>query len=116
MTGQKRAALKRPGVKASKQEKRYQIDITECQIALIRSFAFRTGQLYIRYTVNRVPDEDGNVVAIPSYECFFCNKASYESAAAIPHSKDCIVPLAEREYGALNEQFLAVEHAEEVSP
>jgi hypothetical protein len=112
MAGQKRTALKHIGVKESKEPKRYRVEITEEQIALIRAFSYRTEMLYIRHNINRVPDEKGEVVPVQTWECFFCYRASYESAAAIPHKEDCIVPFSEREYGALNGLFLAVEHPE----
>ncbi len=109
MAEQKRTALKHIEVKQTKEQKRYQIEITEEQIALIRGFAFRTEQLYIRHNMNRLPAENGDVIPTYTYECYFCGKVSYENAAAIPHEKDCIVPFSDREYGALNEQFLAAE-------
>lgn len=86
----------------------YTVKITGEQIKTIRSFYMRTEQLYGHRGVTRMIQEDGTVKCVSMFECYFCGKGSYESAAAIPHEKDCIIPLAEKEFDALNAQFIDV--------
>ena len=88
--------------------KTYTIQITDEQIKLIRSLSLRTERLYTHRGVAELV-QDGEVKRVSYWECYFCGKASYESAAAIPHERKCIIPLMEKEYAGLNTQFLAVE-------
>ncbi len=94
----------------------YAIDMTAEQIKLLRGLHLR---VLMTWTHNSVAVflENGEVKRIPLWECWFCGYGSYESSDAIPHGKDCIVTLAEREYVAereyagLNTQFDEVERS-----
>lgn len=86
----------------------YTIQVTGEQIMLIRSLYLRIEQTWVHRGVCEVIRETQKVERIPIYECYYCNRGSYEDAASIPHSDDCIVTLADAEFGKLNEQFLQV--------
>ena len=86
----------------------YTINITGEQIMLIRSLVLRIEQTWVHRGVCEVIRETQKVERIPFYECYYCNRGSYEDAASIPHSSDCIVTLADAEFGKLNEEFVRV--------
>lgn len=105
------------GLKSRASEpKRYTVTVTEEHIAFIRSLVFRVDLIWIRHDIARMVTEDGKVEPTRVYECYFCNRGSWESAEAIAHDKDCIVVLVEKEFRALNTQFLAVETEQEQHP
>jgi len=96
--------------KTKQSEQTYAINVTEEQIKLVRGLHLR---VLMTWTHNSVAVflENGEVKRIPLWECWFCGYGSYESSDAIPHGKDCIVTLAEREYAGLNTQFDEVERS-----
>ncbi len=87
--------------KTKQSEQTYAINVTEEQIKLVRGLHLR---VLMTWTHNSVAVflENGEVKRIPLWECWFCGYGSYESSDAIPHGKDCIVTLAEREYAERN--------------
>ncbi|SRR6266702_8620613 len=87
----------------------YTIQVTGEQIMLIRSLHLRIEQTWIHIGVAELLRESGKVERVPFWECYYCQRGSYENAASIPHSDDCIIPLADAEFGKMNEQFIHVE-------
>lgn len=94
----------------SKQNRTHTIQITDEQIKMVRSLAFRVDQLYIRHRVTEIIGEDGAIERKPISYCLFCDQGAYGQTAPISHTKKCIVSELEQEYGALNEQFMNVEN------
>lgn len=86
----------------------YTVQITGEQIMLIRSLVLRIEQTWIGCRSSQVIRENNVVEHIPLYECYYCRRGSYEDAASIPHSADCIVTLTDAEFGKLNEEFIKV--------
>lgn len=86
----------------------YTVTITGEQIKTIRSIYLRIETVYVHRGVAEIIGESGKVERVPLYECHFCHQGSYESIAAIPHTRDCIIPLADKEFDALNAQFIQV--------
>lgn len=91
------------------QKKTYTVQITEEQVSLIRSFAFRTTLLWMHTSQAAYVTNTGWVDFRSVHSCFFCHQGSYESLDAIAHTQDCVVTQMEREYASLNTQFLAQE-------
>src|SRR6266568_7537582 len=87
----------------------YTIQITGEQIMLIRSLHLRIEQTWVHTGVSEIIRETGIVERILMYECHYCRHGSYENATSISHAKDCIIPLADAEFGKMNEQFIHVE-------
>ncbi len=102
------------GLKSRPNEpKTYAITITEEQVAFIRGLVLRVDMIWIRHEISRLVDDTGNVKIASVYECYFCNRGSWESASAIVHEKDCVVALVEKEFNGLNTQFLEAEQPTE---
>jgi len=100
----------RPGVRLKNKHDKtvYTVNITGEQIMLIRSLYLRIEQTWVHNGVAEVLRENNNVERIPFRECYYCHRGSYEDAASIPHSSDCIVTLADAEFGKLNEEFVRI--------
>lgn len=86
----------------------YTVQVTGEQIMLVRSLYMRIEQMWIHNGVAEIVRENSFVDRVPLYECFFCHKGSYGDASAIPHTKECIIPLADAEWEKMNAQFIEV--------
>ena len=75
---------------------------------LVRSLYLRIEQTWVHTGVAELIRETGNVERIPLYECYYCHRGSYENAAVISHASECIIPLADAEFGKMNAQFIEV--------
>lgn len=84
----------------------YTVQITGEQINLIRSYSLRTEQLWVHCGISEQIRENGDVDRVPFWECYFCHKGSYRDADSIQHKETCVVPLADREFSAMNDQFI----------
>lgn len=86
----------------------YTIQVTGEQIMLIRSLYLRIEQTWIHNGIAELLRENNKIERVPFWECYYCHRGSYENAASIPHGDDCIVTLADAEFGKMNEQFMQV--------
>ena len=100
----------RTGVRLKRKEDKsvYTVHFTGDQIMTIRSLYLRVEQIWVHHGIAELVRENGKVERVPFWECHFCGKASYESAAAVVHAEECIVPIADKEFASLNAQFVAV--------
>lgn len=101
-------AAKNVRLKNTGKKQLHTIQMTEEQITLIRSFQLRTAQLWVNQIAQKHIKEGGEVQSVILWECWFCQRGSYQDAASIPHKKTCIVPLADAEFDQLNAQFIDV--------
>lgn len=86
----------------------YAVQITGEQIMLIRSLVLRIEQTWVHHGVAELLRENNHVERVPFWECHYCHRGSYESAASIPHADECIVTLTDKEFTVLNDQFIKV--------
>lgn len=91
-----------------KDETVYTIQITGEQIKTIRSVYMRIEQVYVHRGVAEIIMDDDKIERVSFFECYFCHKATYGRLSDIVHDKECIIPLAEKEFDALNGQFIKV--------
>lgn len=86
----------------------YTVKITGDQIMTIRSLYLRVEQTWVHHGIAELLRENGKVERVPFYECYYCHRGSYEGASAISHEQECIVSIADKEFDALNAQFVEV--------
>lgn len=89
----------------------YTIKITGEHIKLIRSLMLHADMLFDSAKCEEYLNDHGGIEYRSVYSCRFCQKGSYESKQAIPHTSTCIVIQAQQTYGSLNAQFMAAEQA-----
>lgn len=94
---------------SKKQDKTvYTVQITGEQIKTIRSVYMRIEQVYVHRGVAEIIMDDGKVERVPFFECYFCHQGTYGRLSDLAHTKDCTIPLAEKEFDTLNGQFIKV--------
>lgn len=87
----------------------YTIQVTGEQIKTVRSLYMRIEMTWVHHHAAEYISETGKVERKMLHECHYCRQGSYENTGDIDHEKDCIIPLASKEFDALNAQFIEVQ-------
>jgi hypothetical protein len=90
----------------------YLVQLTDEQITLIRAMELRREMMWFRHEAALSLDDEGNVIRMMIVTCQFCGRGA-SNGTDIQHQKKCLIPLAEKEWEAMNAQFIDVLNAEE---